>query len=218
MPCAPDAARILVNVPAFEPVHQMPRRTPQGHRGIVGRPRAPTSRFSALATAVVPNPPWMVPQSIIGEPVGRRIRRPKAAARAPGFVWSGSGRDLSVTQQPGPKNALGQATIDMPDPYDIFLHDTPNRQLFARRERALSHGCVRTEGIRDLGAAASGRSARLGPGASDATIGSPVATRVPLARPAPAVIGCFIAEVAPDGRLLRHPHISRQGCRDPRRA
>jgi L,D-transpeptidase YcbB len=50
-----------------------------------------------------------------------------------------------VRQTPGAKNALGHVKFMFPNEENIYLHDTPNRKLFAKERRALSHGCVRVE-------------------------------------------------------------------------
>jgi murein L,D-transpeptidase YcbB/YkuD len=53
--------------------------------------------------------------------------------------------DGHVVQAPGPKSALGLVKFDVEDPYDIYLHDTPSKSLFAASERHRSHGCVRVQ-------------------------------------------------------------------------
>ena len=58
---------------------------------------------------------------------------------------------IVVVQQPGPNNALGLVKIDMPNPHAIYMHDTPNRNLFNAPVRAFSHGCLRTEDAMRLG-------------------------------------------------------------------
>jgi murein L,D-transpeptidase YcbB/YkuD len=57
--------------------------------------------------------------------------------------WRARPFPYTLRQRPGPSNALGRLRFDLPNPYAVFLHDTPSRSLFARADRALSHGCIR---------------------------------------------------------------------------
>jgi murein L,D-transpeptidase YcbB/YkuD len=52
---------------------------------------------------------------------------------------------LRVRQRPGPKNALGFVKFLFPNDFNIYLHDTPNHELFKQDVRAFSHGCIRVE-------------------------------------------------------------------------
>jgi murein L,D-transpeptidase YcbB/YkuD len=117
-------------------------------RVIVGDPQHKTPMFASQIEAVVFNPPWNVPASIASKEI-----LPKAA-RDPGylarnrFVRTPDG----LRQQPGPANALGLVKFDLRNPFGVYLHDTPGRSAFARRVRALSHGCMRLERPRELAA------------------------------------------------------------------
>ena len=75
----------------------------------------------------------------------RQLRRRLSGARA-----TASG--ISVRQPPGPRNALGRVKIEMPNEHAIYLHDTPSQALFGRPVRAFSHGCIRTQNVRDFAA------------------------------------------------------------------
>jgi len=62
------------------------------------------------------------------------------------------GREMvQVRQLPGPGNSMGRIKIGFPNSADIYLHDTPNKELFAQEDRNLSHGCVRLEDAERLG-------------------------------------------------------------------
>jgi murein L,D-transpeptidase YcbB/YkuD len=58
---------------------------------------------------------------------------------------------ILVRQLPGPANSMGRIKIGFPNSSDIYLHDTPNKDLFAQDDRTLSHGCIRLEDAERLG-------------------------------------------------------------------
>jgi murein L,D-transpeptidase YcbB/YkuD len=57
-----------------------------------------------------------------------------------------------LRQDPGPRNALGRVKFVLPNPYHVYLHDTPARELFAKTSRAFSSGCIRLEKPMELAA------------------------------------------------------------------
>lgn len=130
---------VLVNIATAELTAHDNGREVLRSRVVVGSSRTRTPQLSTFVTAVRFNPPWYVPASIEPE-----IR----AAGAAGFrVVNGR-----LIQPPGPGNPLGPIRIGLLDSDGIFLHGTSSPGLFANRDRALSHGCVRVERIRDLAA------------------------------------------------------------------
>lgn len=139
MPVSLGPDYLLVNAAAFELTRWRGGKRVGRWPVIVGKAATPTPVFSALVTGVNINPWWTVPANIVRESVGGLIRRSPATARARGYVWSGG----SIRQKPGPGNALGHMKLVMPNPYSVYLHDTPDRELFKREVRAFSHGCVR---------------------------------------------------------------------------
>jgi murein L,D-transpeptidase YcbB/YkuD len=58
---------------------------------------------------------------------------------------------VQVRQLPGPANSMGRIKIGFPNSDDIYLHDTPNKDLFAQDDRTLSHGCIRLQDAERLG-------------------------------------------------------------------
>ncbi len=135
---------VLANVPEYMVRVNTYGRNIASYRVIVGKIDTQTPMLSAAATGIVVHPPWVLPQSIIRQEVGPLIAKNPALAKARGYVWTGEGKNLAVVQKPGPTAALGQLKLDMPNPHAIFLHDTPNKTLFANNPRAYSHGCLRT--------------------------------------------------------------------------
>lgn len=199
---------IMVNIPEYRLRLMEGNSETAAHRVIVGKVQTPTPQFSAAVNAITFGPSWHVPQSIVAESVGRLVRSNPDAARARGYVWSFDSRGrLQVTQMPGPANALGQVRFDMPNPFSVFVHDTPNKELFDRAERTLSHGCIRTEHPLDLAAMLLD-----GPEWSQQAIQDVISQsrtmRVPLDRPVPIYIVYMTAAVQRDGtvRYLDDPY------------
>jgi len=104
-------------------------------------------------------------------------------------------KDGRVEQAPGEDNALGVLKFEMPDRLNIYLHDTPAKSAFRASMRDLSHGCVRVEQIRELGARALG----IDPASLDELIGTGQTLRRPLTAPLPVYINYWTALPGEDG-------------------
>jgi murein L,D-transpeptidase YcbB/YkuD len=115
---------------------------------------------------------------------------------------------LQVREKPGPKNSLGLVKFMFPNQYDIYLHSTPQPELFTRSRRDFSHGCIRVQKPEDLAVwvlAASGTSGGAkGDWDADrvhaAMTGGPDNYTVSLKTPIPIVIFYATAIVAEDGQ------------------
>lgn len=125
----------------------------------VGKPFRSTPVFQSEITYVTFNPTWTVPPTILVKDMLPKIQqnpgylaanRIKALDRE-GNVLDPSGidwynaRGITLRQDAGPENSLGQVVIRFPNDYAIYLHDTPHRELFAKSMRATSSGCIRVE-------------------------------------------------------------------------
>ena len=131
-------------------------------RTVVGTPRTRTPVFRATMDHVVLNPSWTVPGSIVGEILTALRQDPDYRTRAGMRIVDRSGSQVAVSredllrftpatfpwafrQDPGPANPLGRVKFVFPNRYNVYLHDTPARDLFERDVRTWSHGCVRVE-------------------------------------------------------------------------
>ena len=168
---------------------------------IVGKPQTPTPVFAATITGIVFNPWWDIPASIVRESIGALVRNNPALARQRGYVWGG-GR---YRQRPGPNNALGQMKLVMPNPYRVYLHDTPSRQLFTREVRAMSHGCVRVGDA--LGFAAVLAQGARSQAEVEALVASGRSVEIALAERLPVYITYFTAVPAAEGAVALLPDI-----------
>jgi len=185
---------LITNVPEYQLRLTVNDKIIRTYKTIVGKPgRSATPQLAETVQGVIFNPTWTVPQSIVkGEGLGARVMNNPAWAKANGYKGTkGADGTIYVVQQPGPGNSLGQMKLDMPNPHAIFLHDTPSRGLFQQDNRALSHGCIRTERALELAITMS----ILGQGATSqeavAISTSGKYTRVPLKKTMPVYITYF---------------------------
>jgi L,D-transpeptidase YcbB len=149
-------------------------------RIIVGQPTWPTPAFSADMKLVVFHPTWGVPDGIKVKELSPILRKSSGGGLfglfgggysaesvleayqlrayingrmvdANSIDWNSIDiRSVTFQQPPGPKNPLGDVKFMFPNKHDVYMHDTPERDLFARSFRALSHGCMRVEHPRRL--------------------------------------------------------------------
>jgi murein L,D-transpeptidase YcbB/YkuD len=213
---------VLVNLPAFhlEVVDAGERALEM--RVIVGRPYRRTPVFSDLMRYVVLNPYWEVPPSIAVQDKLPLIRQDPLYLAANGFrVYSGWGENersidpatidwstvnrstfpYRLRQDPGPLNALGRVKFMFPNAFNVYLHDTPSRELFASPDRSLSSGCIRLEQPVDLAAVVLNGT----PGWDRAAIGGALASQktvtVNLAQPMPVHLQHWTSWVQDDGSV-----------------
>jgi murein L,D-transpeptidase YcbB/YkuD len=140
------ATHIMVNVPEFQVRVFREGKLVHQTRAIVGKPESATPIFSHKMDHVIVNPSWFVPPSILKkEFLPGLAADPEYAAKRGYVVTRTKGGGISVRQPPGERNALGWIKFMFPNDHAVYLHDTPNRRLFASERRAFSHGCVRVD-------------------------------------------------------------------------
>jgi murein L,D-transpeptidase YcbB/YkuD len=136
----------FVNIAAFRLDVFEGGRNALSMKTIVGKDYTRTPFFAARITQVVVNPWWNVPDSIAAKELWPKQKRDGSYLAREHMMVSG-GR---IRQRPGPWNALGRLKFDMPNAFDVYLHDTPARSLFEQPVRAFSHGCIRLAQPLDL--------------------------------------------------------------------
>jgi murein L,D-transpeptidase YcbB/YkuD len=221
LPDEPGRRYLLVNLADFELKVVEDERTVFTSRVVVGDLFHQTPIFSRPMTYLVLNPTWNVPPSIAVKEILPKIRQDPgwlarndyrllagwtadAATVDPRHVdWKSVGPrrfPYKIQQMSGPRNALGRVKFMLPNPYDIYLHDTPAKSYFERSVRAFSHGCVRVAdpwGLARLLLGPQGwDQARI-----DAAVKAGKEQIVRLARPLPVDITYLTAWVNKDGTI-----------------
>lgn len=189
-----------------------------GMRAIVGDLRHPTPVLSTHIVAVTLNPPWNVPVSIATKEFLPKLRRDPGylAAHEIAIVnrdgdpygrdidWKsvgGRGFPYTFRQKPGPKNSLGVVKLEMPNPFDVYLHDTPSKSLFERSPRYFSHGCIRLERAADMAIALIANESEWNRTSLADAIRSGATRRIELERSVPVYVLYWTAFVNDDGRV-----------------
>jgi murein L,D-transpeptidase YcbB/YkuD len=113
---------------------------------VVGSTAHNTVIFRGDMKYIVFSPYWNVPRSIVRNEIEPALRKDPAYLEKNNMERYAGG----IRQKPGSGNALGLVKFLFPNQYNIYLHDTPAKSLFARDRRAFSHGCIRLEQARHL--------------------------------------------------------------------
>ena len=161
MPDGLGSRYILVNIPSFKmKVFEDDKRVIESNV-VVGRQERQTPAFTANMAYLVLSPKWYVPRSIaVKDKLPQLKRSPHALARQGIRVFNSAGQEIrpgavnwravsannfnyQLRQDAGPRNALGGIKFMFPNPYNVYLHDTPSRGLFSRSQRTFSSGCIR---------------------------------------------------------------------------
>ena len=136
---------IMVNVPEYRLQVVEGRNVVHQARVIVGKEQSQTPIFSENMKYLVVNPSWTIPPSIMKKEILPALANDPYYAARKGYKIIRRGDRISVQQPPGERNALGFVKFMFPNQHAVYLHDTPNRNLFSAGKRAFSHGCVRVD-------------------------------------------------------------------------
>jgi murein L,D-transpeptidase YcbB/YkuD len=154
---------IYVNIPAYQMRIYKKNRIIGNSKVIVGAVKTPTPLVSSKIKRIITNPEWQVPRSITLDEMLpkmksdsgylnrnrlRMINKNRDTVAYHQVDWntvSAETFDFTLRQESGKNNSLGCVKFVFPNPYSIFLHDTPGKQSFSKDVRALSHGCVRVQ-------------------------------------------------------------------------
>ncbi len=180
MPAELGTLYVWNNVPEFLTRVVKDGKIINSDRIVAGQPAWPTPAFSADMQTIVFHPSWGVPDGIKRKELLPLLQRSSSGGLIGLFTGGPSsravleGHDLQAyykgrpidpnqvnwssadigaydfRQPPGPKNVLGNIKFMFPNKHDVYMHDTPERDLFARSFRGLSHGCMRVGDPRRL--------------------------------------------------------------------
>jgi murein L,D-transpeptidase YcbB/YkuD len=209
---------ILINVPSYQMQVVEDDKPVLAMRVIVGAPDTPTPLFSDRMTYIVFSPYWNIPEKILREETlphvaddpDYLVRNNIEVVGTSGEVvdasevdWQDEGatESLRFRQTPGPDNALGLVKFIFPNHFSVYLHDTPGDALFNKKQRTLSHGCIRVEKPVQLAEYVLRDKAQWTPERIQAAMNRKEEQSVTLKEPIPVHIGYWTAWVNADGSV-----------------
>jgi murein L,D-transpeptidase YcbB/YkuD len=221
LPAAYQEAPIVANIPEFRlRAYDKDFKIGVTMKIVVGKTYGHhnTPVFTDTMQYVVFRPYWEVPPSITrAEMIPHIVRDPDYLANkgfevvdskrnvvstgkvTPEVLGQIRGGKLFVRQKPGPKNALGLVKFVFPNSYNVYMHDTPSTEFFAKARRDFSHGCIRLEKPADLAAWVMRDNPGWTPDRIRAAMNGTVTQQVNLAHPIPVLIVYATVIVLEDG-------------------
>jgi len=201
-PLFPETRLILVNIPEYK-LHVFENKKEVLNMGIVvGKSATQTVIFSNMLKNIVFSPYWNIPPSIVRAEILPAMRRNKRYLAQKDMEQYGFSDGLPlVRQKPGNTNSLGRVKFLFPNSYNIYLHDTPAKSLFAEEKRAFSHGCIRLAQPKKLAEYLLPDSSGWTPAKMEKAMSAKKESWVTLKKAVPVFITYFTSWVDKDGLL-----------------
>ena len=167
IPAVPQGRHILVDTASARLWMYEGDRVVDTMKVVVGKPDLQTPQLAGFIRTAILNPYWNIPNDLVQHNIA-----PHVVERGVGYLKSGGYQVLAdwrpdaplidprtvdwkavrdgraqvhVRQLPGGTNFMGKVKFEFPNPYGIYLHDTPDKHLLKEDARQLSSGCVRLE-------------------------------------------------------------------------
>ncbi|MDA9508135.1 peptidoglycan-binding protein [Bradyrhizobium sp. CCBAU 11386] len=140
-------AYVILNIPDYTLKVMQRGQQVWTTRVVTGKPgQHATPLLTETMKYITVNPTWNVPPSIVYNEYLPALQQDPTVLQRMGLKLE-QNRDGSVhiSQPPGEANALGRIRFNFPNKFLVYQHDTPDKNLFAREDRAFSHGCMRVQ-------------------------------------------------------------------------
>ena len=214
---------IMVNVPAYTMDLVENGNIVLSMKAIVGKPTRPTPEIYSTVTRIVLNPYWNVPKliaqkdiipKILSDPgyldemnikiINRDDEESGYEINADEIDWQAAELDgfrYHFRQEPGENNALGLVKFEFQNSHDVYMHDTPAKELFDSEKRDFSSGCIRLERPFDLVTYLMAGNANWSDERMQSILEEGKTSYIKIARPMPVVIAYLTVWVDDSGQL-----------------
>jgi murein L,D-transpeptidase YcbB/YkuD len=202
MPQKDDSVEIRVNIPSLELIVYRDTTNVMSMPVVVGKEGAGTIAFRDQITQVVFSPYWNIPQSIVQREIKPAMKKnPNYLQKKHMEIVKQDDSLPQIRQLPGKDNALGRVKFLFPNSFDIYLHDTPDKNEFAQQNRALSHGCIRVAQPDSLAHFVLRNQPEWTPEKIAEAMNSGKEQKVDVKKPVPVVITYYTAWMGKDGKM-----------------
>lgn len=212
---------VLVDIAGYRIIYYRDGQPLWRSRVQVGRPYRRTPLFHSEIREVEFNPTWTVPPTILKNDILPKVRRNTSyLTRNHIRVFDAQGREvdpaavnwhrpagLTLRQDAGPDNALGRVALRFPNPYNVYLHDTPHQELFDAARRNFSSGCIRVERVMELVELLFADPAHWNREAIDRILATQKTQVVKLPHPVPLIVQYWTVNLLPDGGVAFKPDV-----------
>jgi murein L,D-transpeptidase YcbB/YkuD len=212
---------VIVDIAGYKVAYYRNGKAIWRSRVQVGKPFRSTPVFQSEITYITFNPTWTVPPTILVKDILpkilkdphyldanliRAIDRDGAVVDPSTIDWHNP-RGITLRQDAGPDNSLGQVVIRFPNDYSIYLHDTPHRDLFAQSRRATSSGCIRVENPLQLVELLFNDPVRWNTDAIQAQLANGKTENITLPVKVPVLLAYWTVDLSNDGRVAFKPDV-----------
>ena len=194
---------ITVNIPSFSLSVYEANAIVFDMNVIAGKQGSNTMMFYGDLNQIVFSPYWNVPESIVKNELMPAIRKNSNYLKTKNMEIVGRGNDSipKIRQLPGHGNSLGKVKFLFPNSYDIYFHDTEAKNLFNKKNRALSHGCIRMQDPTKMATYLLRNDASWSPAKINEAMNSTKEQYVKVSKPVPVIINYFTAWADENGML-----------------
>ncbi len=209
---------VMVNIPAAELEMVEGGVVVQRHTTIVGKIDRQTPILNSKINEVILNPYWTAPKSIIEKDIIPVMRKdPEYLTRNAIRIFNeATGEEIPpsaidwntndavkymLRQDPGKINAMSSTKINFPNPHAVYMHDTPQQNLFLNAVRFDSSGCVRVHNVKDLSLWLLRNTPGWDRAQVESVIQSRINTPIPLVDPVPLYFTYVTAWATPNGAV-----------------
>ena len=218
---------VLVDLAGYRIYYMQDGKPVWQSRVQIGKAYRQTPIFKSEINYITLNPTWTIPPTILNEDALPAIRRSHSyLTRNHIRVLDNNGKEISANvvnwshpgnitlrQDAGSGNSLGQLVIRFPNAYSVYMHDTPHQAMFGANQRAFSSGCIRVERVQELAVLLLNDPEKWNRATLETELSTKKTRNVTLSKKVPVLLAYWTVDVGTDGRVSFKPDVYEQDAK-----